>query len=589
MANETVIQVLEDTAQRLPSGPALRRKGSDGWTTLTWSDYRERVYRAGRALVSLGLQPSSCVVILGGNRPEWFIANLATIAAGGLPSGIYTTSTAEQCSYIIRHCEASIAIIENTHHLLQLTGVRNRLASVIAMDGGSEEEGVMGWDEFLALGDEVEPSVLDDRIAGLRSDRACTLIYTSGTTGEPKGVMLSHDNVLWMAGAVQRHYHVTEDDRGISYLPLSHIAEQVVSIFTPMVAGGCMSFAQSLETLGDDLRDVRPTFFFAVPRVWEKIQARMEAAGASASPLRRRLVRWARGVGLVGGRAHQRGEPLPSGWWLAKRLVFDKVRQRLGFDRTRVFLTSAAPMARSTLDFYLSLGIPILEVYGMSECTGPTTFSTEDRYRTGSTGWAIPGTELHIAPDGEILFRGPHVFIGYHRNADATKEALDEAGWLHSGDIGLIDEEGFLYVTDRKKEIIITSGGKNVAPVPIESKLKAIPGVGQAVVVGDRRKFLSALVVLDPDSVASIAAEIGSDASSVDEAAGCERFRAYFEDRVDSVNASLAPYESIRRFAVIGEGLSVENGTLTPTLKLKRRVIHEVFADVIDGFYDDDH
>jgi long-subunit acyl-CoA synthetase (AMP-forming) len=588
MPHETVIDVLMQTTSARPTKPALRRKGPAGWSTLTWSDYQSAVMRAGRALIRLGVNPSDCVVILGGNRPEWFIVNLATIAAGGLPSGIYTTSTPEQCGYIINHCEAVVAVVENTGHLHQLASVRGALKTIVCMDGGDDEDGVLSWEAFLALGDDEVQPPLDERIAGLCSDRPCTLIYTSGTTGEPKGVMLSHDNVIWMSRALKSEYTVTAEDSGISYLPLSHIAEQVISHYLPLVVGGCMSFAQSLETLGDDLREVRPTFFFAVPRVWEKIQGRMEAAGAASSPLKRRLVGWARGVGLAGGRAAQRGEQPPAGWWLADRLVFTKVRRRLGFDRTRVFFTSAAPMARSTLDFFLSLGIPVLEVYGMSECTGPTTFSTEKRYRTGSSGWAIPGTELKIAEDGEILYRGPHVFVGYYKDDEATREALDEDGWLHSGDIGMIDEDGFLYVTDRKKELIITSGGKNVAPVPIESKIKAIPGVAQAVVLGDRRKFLSALVILDPEILGALAAEVGSEATDIGEAAGCGRIRTYLEDRIDAVNATLAPYESIRRFAVPGVGLSVENGTLTPTLKLKRRVIYEAFSDDIAELYRED-
>ncbi len=585
---DTVIQVLDSTASAHPHRPALRHKRSNGWATLSWADYRAQVLLAGRALMQLGVERGSCVVILGNNRPEWFIANLGTIAAGGLPSGIYTTSTAEQCSYIAEHSEAVVAFVEQPGQIAQLESVRGQLSAIIVMEGASDEAGVLDWEGFLALGTEVTQESLDERIEGLNWDDPCTLIYTSGTTGEPKGVMLSHHNLLWVARAMVREYSVTEEDSGLSYLPLSHIAEQVISIYLPLLVGGCMSFAQSLETLGDDLREVRPTFFFGVPRVWEKIQARMEAAGAKSGSLRRRLVRWARGVGLTGGRAQQRGEPLPAGWWLARRLVFSKVRERLGFDRTRVFFTSAAPMARSTLDFFLSLGIPIFEVYGMSECTGPTTFSAADRYRTGSAGWAIPGTELKIADDGEILYRGPHVFVGYHKNPEATEEAVDDEGWFHSGDIGILDEEGFLYVTDRKKELIITSGGKNVAPVPLESKIKGIPGVAQAVVVGDRRKFLAALIVLDPEAIESLASEIGSDAADLPSAARCERIRTYFEDRIDAVNVTLAPYESIRRFAVLSEGLSVENGTLTPTLKLKRRVIQDVFSATIDELYSSD-
>jgi long-subunit acyl-CoA synthetase (AMP-forming) len=583
-ASSTVIGALEAAASTQPDRPALRRKIHGSWHTITWSDYYSQVCRVARGLIGLGVDRGSCVVILGGNRPEWFVASMATIAAGGLPSGIYTTSTPEQCAYIVEHCDAAVAVVEHPRHLPQLEAVRDRL-TVVTMSGGSDADGVMAWDQLLDGADQVPVERLRHRIDGLEARDPCTLIYTSGTTGEPKGVMLSHRNVLWLADAMVKQYQVTNDDCGISYLPLSHIAEQIISVYLPLLVGGCISFATSLDTLGEDLREVRPTFFFGVPRVWEKIQSRMQAAGAQSGALRRRLVRWARTVGLAGGRARQRGEPLPKGWWLADRLVFRKVRQRLGFDRTRVFFTSAAPMSKSTLDFFLSLGIPILEVYGMSECTGPTTFSTEDRLRTGSAGWAIPGTELEIAEDGEILFRGPHVFVGYYKNPGATQEALDEDGWMHSGDIGILDEDGFLYVTDRKKELIITSGGKNVAPVPIELRLKSIPGVAQAVVIGDRRKFLSALLLLDAEAVSSVAGEIGSPATDAVEAAQCPAFRAWMEDRIDSVNATLAPYESIRRFALLTGGLSVENGTLTPTLKLKRRVIHEVFADTIEGMY----
>ncbi len=582
----TVIQVLDATASAHPHRPALRHKRPGGWAPLSWSEYRARVHRVGRALISLGVEAGSSVAILGNNRPEWFMANLGIIAAGGLPSGIYTTSTAEQCAYIIEHCEANIVFVDHSGRLAQLEGVRDRLSAVILMEGASDQDGVLDWEGFLDLGTGVPQEGLDRRLEAQQPDDPCTLIYTSGTTGEPKGVMLSHHNLLWVARALVKEFSVTKEDSGLSYLPLSHIAEQVISIYLPLIVGACMSFAESLETLGDDLRDVRPTFFFGVPRVWEKIQARMEAAGAKSGLLRRRLVRWARQVGLTGGRAQQRGEAMPAGWRLARRLVFSKVRERLGFDRARVFFTSAAPMARSTLDFFLSLGIPIFEVYGMSECTGPTTFSSEDRFRTGSAGWAIPGTELRIADDGEILFRGPHVFVGYFKNPEATKEAIDDDGWLHSGDIGIMDEDGFLFVTDRKKELIITSGGKNVAPVPIESKIKGIPGVAQAVVIGDRRKFLSALIVIDPEAIVALASEIGSDAVDLASAASCARFRAYIEDRLEAVNVTLAPFESIRRFAVLSEGLSVENGTLTPTLKLKRRVIQDVYSATIDELYE---
>jgi len=582
----TVIGVLEDTSGRFPDRPALRHKRADGWHTTRWSAYRDLVRRVGRALIALGVGPGQSTVILGGNRPEWFAANLGTIAAGALPSGIYTTSTPEQCAYIVGNCGARVAFIEHPEQLDRLTDCRERLTTVVTMEG-SGGDGVLTWPEFLAAAEDVPVEDLDRRIEALEPDMPCTLIYTSGTTGEPKGVLLSHFNVLWVADAMVRQFHVTERDLLISYLPLSHIAEQLISLYLPLLVGGAVCFAESLETLADDLREVRPTFFFAVPRVWEKIQARMEAAGAASGTVRRRLVRWARGVGLAGARAAQRGESRPSLWWLADRLVFRAVRRRLGFDRTRVFFTSAAPMARSTLDFFFSLGLPVLEVYGMSECAGPATFSTADRFKIGSAGWAIPGTELRIADDGEILFRGPHVFVGYHADPESTAVTLDADGWVHSGDIGALDEDGFLWVTDRKKEIIVTSGGKNVAPVPIEAKLKTIPGVAQAVVVGDGRKHLTALIALDPDRIGAIAEELGSDARDPETAAECEVIRSYLAERIEAVNVTLARYESIKRFAVIARGLSVDDGTLTPTLKLKRRVIREVFSDAIDELYDE--
>jgi long-subunit acyl-CoA synthetase (AMP-forming) len=542
------------------------------------------VRQVGRALIACGVGPGTGTVILSGNRPEWFIATLGTIAAGGLPSGIYTTCTPDQCAYIVDHSEAEVAFIEHRSDLDRLARCRDRLAAVVAMDGPGGD-GVVAWADFVARGDEVDAGVLDERIAGLRPSDPCTLIYTSGTTGEPKGVLLSHINVLWVAGAMVRQYAVSERDLTVSYLPLSHIAEQLISLYLPLLVGGEVCFAESLDALADTLREVQPTFFFAVPRVWEKIQARMEAAGAASGPVRRRLVRWARNVGLTGARAMQRGERLPSSWWLADRLVFRRVRQRLGLDRTRVFFTSAAPMARSTLDFFFSLGVPVLEVYGMSECAGPATFSTVDRFRIGSAGWAIPGTELRVADDGEIQFRGPHVFLGYHRDPSATAETIDADGWVQSGDIGVIDDDGFLWVTDRKKELLVTSGGKNLAPVPIEAKLKAIPGVGQAVVVGDGRRHVAALIALDPDRIGAVAAEHGSVATDVEAAASCPAIRRYLEERIESVNVTLARYESVRRFAVIPGGLTVEDGTLTPTMKLKRRVIHERFAQLIDDLY----
>jgi long-subunit acyl-CoA synthetase (AMP-forming) len=399
--------------------------------------------------------------------------------------------------------------------------------------------------------------------------------------------MLSHRNVLWTAKTVTRMFGFSSDFDLLSYLPLSHIAEKMVTLYGPLTMGATSWFAESLEKLPANLAEVRPHAFLGVPRVWEKIQAAMEAAGAESGGLRRRLVRWARDVGLRGGRAAQRGEPLPPLYRFADRLVFSKVRQRLGLDRALLCVSSAAPISMHTLEFFLSLGIPILEIYGMSECSGPATVSTPDRYRTGKAGFAFPGAEIKIADQGEICMRGPHVFMGYFKDEAATREALDEDGWLHSGDVGTIDEEGFLTVTDRLKELIITSGGKNVAPQIIEAKLKALPAVALPVLIGEGRKYLSALITLDPDRVASEAAAFGSPARTTSEAASCEVFRAGLDRQIRTVNGGLARYETVKRFRILPVQFSIDGAELTPTMKLKRRVINEKYAAEIESLYVD--
>jgi len=581
---DTVVSALARTASEWGTSPAVSWKDGGIWRSLNWSEFSDIVSRTACGLVRHGFEPGDGLVILSNNRPEWVMADLAAIAAGGVPTGLYTTATADQCSFVTNHCEATAAVVENGACLELLGGARDRLKIVVLLDGPAEE-GCLTWQELMDAGDDDAVAEVKGRGENLNPDDVCTLIYTSGTTGSPKGVMLSHHNLLWTARRLATQLDVDSSHRNLSYLPLSHVAEQVVSVFAPIVTGGCVAFAESLEVLGENLREVRPTFFLGVPRVWEKIQARMQAVGARSGPVKRHIARWACRVGLSSGYASQRGDGPSRGYGLADRLVFAKVRRRLGFDRAKFFATAAAPISLDTLEFFLSLGMPLIEVYGMTECSGPGTLSTPTRFRTGSAGFAVPGTELKLAEDGEILMRGPHVFVGYYKDREATREALDADGWLHSGDIGTLDEDGFLKVVDRKKEIIVTSGGKNIAPVPIELQLKSIPAVAQAVVVGERRKFLTALLALDSDQVSIIAGSIGSAAIDAAGAATCARFQAYLEEEVARVNANLSSYEGIKKFAVLAEQLSVEAETLTPTLKLRRRNIVEFYRREIDELY----
>ncbi len=585
---ESVLDVLETRTRQHGTRPAMRTKKDGRWQTTSWSAYHEQVMVVARGLMALGLEPGSAVVIMAGNSPQWFLSAIGTMAAGGIPAGIYTTNPPEQCLYIAKHSDAVIAIVQDqamADIFLRRRDQLPRLKAIVVMRGHATGEGACTWPTLLEQGAKVSGERLQRRIAAQQGGDVCSLIYTSGTTGPPKGVMLRHRNVVWIANACVSAYRAQPGDAFISYLPLSHIAEQFFSMHLPMASGACTSFAERLDTLATDLREVRPSFFLGVPRIWEKMQSAIQAAGAEASPFRRRMVAWARRIGLQAGLADQENLPRPRTYWLAKPLVFAKVRRRLGLDRARCCFTSAAPISRGTLEFFLSLGLPILEAYGMSECSGPATVSYPDRYRLGKAGVAIPGTEVQIAGDGEILIRGPHIFLGYFRDQGATRETLDTEGWLHSGDIGLLDESGFLQVTDRKKDIIVTSGGENIAPQLIEMRLREIPGVAHAIVVGDRRKYVAALLVLDPAQLPSVAARAGSRARLPEEVRACHIFHRYLEQHIGAVNRGLAHYATIKRFAVLAEELTIDGGELTATMKLRRRVIEEKYADHIERLY----
>jgi long-subunit acyl-CoA synthetase (AMP-forming) len=586
----TISQVLDAVVERHGDRPAMRVKREGQWQTTTWKAYREGARRVARAFIALGVEPKQGVAILGYNAPEWVLADIGAILAGACPAGIYTTSSKEQCQYVAHHADAAIALVDTAEQARKFLAEKERLPAlrtIVQWSGEPAAEGVLLWSEFLAMGDARHDAELAARVKAEKPDDISTLIYTSGTTGNPKGVMISHGNCTWVAEVAVRVNHLTERDFGVSYLPLSHIAEQILTIYVPLLDGGHVVFAESLETMAVTLAEARPTAFFGVPRVWEKIQAKIEAAGAASPPMQKRIGRWARAVGLAGGYAAQVGESRPPslGYRIANKLVFSKVRARLGLDRARICSTSAAPISRSTLEFFLSFGIPLLEAYGMSECTGPATLSTPERYRTGKAGWVLPGSEVKIAEDGEVLIRGPHVFKGYLKDPEATAAAIDENGWLHSGDIGDLDADGFLAITDRKKELLITAGGENVSPQAVEGQLLSIPVVAQAVVIGDRRKYLAALVTLDPERVAAEAEAAGSPARNPSAAAGCPTFRAHLEKQIEAVNQKLARVQTVKKFTILPNELTIAGGELTPTMKLKRRVILAKYEKEIEGLY----
>ncbi|MFO0749174.1 MAG: AMP-binding protein [Myxococcota bacterium] len=596
----TVMQVFDDAARMWPSLPALKVKRPAGkpdarWQELTWQDYHAKVRLAAKAFIKLGLEPGQGVSIIGYNCPEWFIADIGAIYAGGVPAGIYTTSSAEQCQYITDHCDAAIVVAENQEHLAKFIAVRAQLPKVkaiVVIDTSAcppgavdAAQGIHSFESLYAMGAQVPDDELEKRIAAQQPDDMATLIYTSGTTGQPKAVIMSHDNLTWTSKVVIDLVGVKAGESLLSYLPLSHIAEQAVSVHAPMQAGVTVWFAESIDKLPDNLREVRPHAFLGVPRVWEKIEAKIKAAGAQTKGLKKKIATWARKQGLAGGMAEQAGKPPGLGYKIADKLVFSKVKERLGLDRCRFQITSAAPIGRDTLDFFLSLGLPLYEVYGMSECTGPATVSLPGKYHTGKAGFCLPGGELKVASDGEVCMRGRHVFKGYLKNPAATAETIDADGWLHSGDIGHIDPDGFLRITDRKKDLLITAGGENVAPQVIEGMLKGINVISQAVVIGDRMKYLTALVTLDPERLPIDLAAAGSPARTAAEAAGCKVFNAWLMGEVGRLNERLARVQTIKKVTILPGELSIEGGELTPTMKVKRKVVNEKYGAQIASMY----
>jgi long-chain acyl-CoA synthetase len=435
---------------------------------------------------------------------------------------------------------------------------------------------VLSWEEFLAKAAGTPESKLDERIDAIEQADLATLIYTSGTTGPPKGVMLSHRNLAWTSQALIDVSGSPGGDVSLSYLPLSHIAEQMCTVHMPASMGSTVYFAESIEKVPENLKDCRPTVFFGVPRIWEKFHAAMAAKLAETTGAKKRLVEWARGVCARVNALRDRDERIPrrleAQYRLANKLVISKIKQAIGFDRVRELISGAAPIAPDVLAFFASLDLPIHEVYGQSEDSGPTSFNLTGKAKIGTVGPPIPGLEVKIADDGEILVRGPNVFLGYYKEPEATAEALRD-GWLCSGDLGAFDREGFLSITGRKKEIIITAGGKNIAPKNIEAAIKELPLVGEAVVIGDRRKYLTALVTLAPTAAGKVSGD---------------QVRSTIQARIDEVNQSLARVEQVKKFAILERPFGIDTGELTPTMKLKRKVIAQKYAREIEAMYADE-
>jgi long-chain acyl-CoA synthetase len=591
---KTVIHALHDRATQQDEKPALWARRGGAYVPTSWAEYARRVRCFALGLHGLGYRAGEPAGILGFNREEWHVADLAAMALGGVPVGLYTTSSLEQLEYILGHCEATVLVVENEKYLKTGLALRQRLPKLrqlIVIDPPATlPEGVRTYADVMAKGTGVDEGPYWDAVNALKPEGMGTLIYTSGTTGHPKGVMLSHHNLAWTARQLVQsvQFGAKTEPSLVSYLPLSHIAEQLISLHSPLLRGVQVYFAESVEGMPEVLKEVRPSFFFGVPRVWEKFRAKAEAGLKSQPPVKRRLVDWARGVAAERHERAMRHERIPlrleAQYQLAKRGVFDTLKERIGMDRVEFFATAAAPISRDVLDFFASIDIVIHEVWGMTEVTGPGTVNTEDATRLGTVGRPMIGVELRIAGDGEILVRGGNVCMGYYKNPEATAELLED-GWLHTGDMGQLDGEGFVHITGRKKDIIITSGGKKTDPGNIEVLLKSLPGVGHALVVGERRNYLVALLTLDAEKAKALAKERGWP-EDLAKLAEDPRLRRLLEEAVArDVDPKLSRFESIKRFAILPTDFSLEGGELTPKLSVRRKVVEQKYAPLIESLY----
>ena len=600
MAINTLPKALLNIAEKQPSRVAMRKKDFGIWQDITWADYLENVKHVALGLHALGVKYGEHVAIIGENRPEWLYSALGIVCAGGAWVGVYTTNPVVECEYVVGHSDAVVYICEDEEQLDKALVFRDKTPKlrkliVWEMEGLKhyEDPMLMSFQQLLDLGKEEDlknPALFTQLTEQAQPQDIAGIIYTSGTTGPPKGALLAHEGYLWVGRTAQQVMPATNRDETISFLPLNHVYEQIFDIMFHLTIGHIVNFTENTDTVMADMREVSPTMFHAVPRIWEKYYSGIVLKMADATWLKRQLYKIAVKIGTQYNNKALAKKPVPFLLYLAYHVayfvVFRKLKERLGFDQVRLGVSGAAPISHEILKFFQSIGIPIREGYGMTETTGITHMSSEVDYKVGTVGKALPETEVKIAEDGEILVRHKGIFKGYYKDEEQTKEVLID-GWMYTGDVGLIDDEGYLKLTDRKKDLIITAGGKNVAPQYLENLLKFSPYINDSVVIGDGRKFLSALIVIDEENVTKYAQDKKVQYTTFATMTRAEEVIALIAEEIDKVNKQVARVENIRKFKIIDKKLYTEDGEVTPTMKVKRKSINAQFGDLIESMYKD--
>jgi long-chain acyl-CoA synthetase len=582
------------------NGPniALRTKKLGLWHGITWNQYHKKAEQVGCALVSLGLEKGDAACIIGDNSIEWVMADMGIQCVGGVSVGVYATNAWQQVEYVINHCDARFLFAENEEQLdkwLMFRDHASHLKKVIVWDTKGlrdySDPLVMTFDALMELGQRTaqeNPSLFKEKQDQVLEEDLSVLIYTSGTTGPPKGAMLTHKNVMWTAKAVAEANPVYREDEVLSFLPLCHIFERLFTVFIHIRFGYIVNFVEKPDTVMQNMIEISPTIGYAVPRIWEKYYSSIMIKMADATWFKRLVFNRALKIGERRADLLMDLKPVPTTlkilYFFAWLTVFRKLKERLGFDRIRVAYSGAAPISKEVLRFFQSMGMDLFEGYGQTEATGVTTSPVQGRVKFGTVGRPLKGIDLKIAGDGEILVKSPGAFKGYYKSDEATRESFTD-GWLCTGDVGEIDEHGFLKITDRKKDIIVTAGGKNITPQYIENKLKASVYINDAVVIGDRRKYLACLIMIDEDNVVKFAQDNKIQFSTYKDLTQSPEVITLIDREVQSVNQTLAKVENIRKFTILPKRLYEEDGEVTPTMKIKRKFVNEAFQDIIEAMY----
>jgi len=580
----------------------MREKDLGIWRSWTWAEAGTATREITMGLVALGVQPGETVSILANTRVEWVLADMAALSAGAVSNGIYPTDSAEQVQYLCADSRTVVLIVEDDEQLDKALEARPRLPLlrrivVIDMEGlrDLDDPGVIGLPALQDLGrqhDAAHPGLFEQRLEARGPDDLAILIYTSGTTGRPKGAMHSHRGLVYTVRGYDRLGHTDWRDERMCFLPLCHVAERLGGAFLGIYTGSVLNFVENPDTVPENVREISPTVFTAVPRIWEKFYSAVMIGVSESSRLQQLAYGWAIGVGRAIADAVIEGRPVTAmqklQFRIARVLVLDNVRKLIGINRAKWLLTGAAPISPELVRWYMSLGLPMLEVWGQTESCGASTWMPAERIRPGSIGTACPFNEVRVDPTtGELLIRGPNVFMGYLNQPEKTAETVDAEGWLHTGDVGSIDGDGYFHITDRMKDIIITAGGKNVTPSEWENELKFSPYVTDAVLIGDKRAYLTALVMIDQENVERYAQEHDVPFSNYTSLTRAKEIQDLIWREIEKANAKFARVEQVKKFRLIETQLTAEDEELTPTMKLKRKLVQQKYAELIEGMYRD--